>query len=343
MSDCRQATKRCIVAYCMLALCHVFVLSRCTVAQTQIEQTNPVESSPDTLVVVVGAAGAGEFLDEFESSGKAWQELGAKNEWNTVVIYESNAAARSPYQQLQASIAAHEGKSSRLWIVLLGHGTFTNGIAKFNLVGPDVSVAELKNWLLPITSQVVLINCSSASAPFLPELSGEGRITITATRSGSEINYSRFGKYLSESILDLEADIDHDESVSLLEAFLAASAKTEKFYRDEARLASEHALIDDNHDRVGTSADFYVGIRPAKSGKDNQQLDGANAARVILYESPSVARFSPELDAQRIALELSIEKLRAQKSSMEVDAYFDQLEQLMLQLAKLYDAAEAKN
>lgn len=298
-------------------------------------------SGREKLIVVVGAAGAEEFEGEFLAWGEAWQSLGERNQWDTLVVHEPTEPEQTPLQQLQLAVADHAERSERLWIVMLGHGTYTNGIAKFNLVGPDVSASELKRWLQPLRSEVIVVNCSSASAPFLPELSKEGRIVITATRSGTEINYSRFGKYLAESLTDLAVDIDHDESVSLLEAFLAASVKTDRFYRDGTRLATEHALLDDNFDRVGTSGDFYQGIRPLKSAKEGQAVDGSLAARVILFASDQATLFPPQLAAQRAEIERAIERLRGQKPAMDSASYYNALELLMLQLSQLYSQAEA--
>ena len=93
-----------------------------------------------------------------------------------------------------------EGIREELWLVLLGHGTFDGKVAKFNLRGPDFSADELASWLQPFKRPLAVIDCSSCSAPFLPKLSAPGRVIITATRSGNEENYARFGQYISEAI-----------------------------------------------------------------------------------------------------------------------------------------------
>ena len=77
-------------------------------------------------------------------------------------------------------------------------------------------------------------------------------MVVTATRSGSELNFARFGQYLADAIGDPQADLDKDGQVSLLEAFLMASGRVAEFYRTRIELATEHALIDDNGDRLGT-------------------------------------------------------------------------------------------
>ena len=72
---------------------------------------------------------------------------------------------------------------------------------------------------------------------------------MTATKSPDEVFYARFGEYFAEAIGGLEdADIDQDRQVSLLEAFRHAAAAAATFYDNEGRLATEHALIDDNGD-----------------------------------------------------------------------------------------------
>lgn len=297
------------------------------------------KESPETLLLVVGAPGAAEFEEEFLEAAEQWEKLSKARKWQLVRIDQSKSDTTAR-DQLKSSIEENV-TAARLWIVMLGHGTFSRNVAKFNLVGPDVSSKELKSWLAPVTSQIVLINCSSASAPFVPELADPKRIVLTATKSGSEYNYARFGKYFAKAASDLKNDIDHDKEVSLLEAFLAASDEVERFYQQAGRLSTEHALLNDNGDKAGTTADFYRGIRPAKESQAGK-IDGALAARIILISSPEAIEFPKELKARRTAIELEIDKLRGRKSFLAENDYLNQLEKLFLQLAELYDEAEAK-
>ncbi|MCA9131629.1 MAG: hypothetical protein KDA45_00670 [Planctomycetales bacterium] len=307
------------------------------------DRVSAVEAVGEHLILVVGAGGEEVYAQEFERWSQAWKDLAARQQWRLTLISEKTqtSPATSALSSLQQAVAAHVGRSERLWIVLLGHGTFSRNVAKFNLPGPDVSTEELRRWLQPLQSPVVLINCSASSAPFLPALSGEQRIVLTATRSGNESNFSHFGKYLSLALHDLSADIDHDREVSLLEAFLAASAQTERFYGEDARLTTEHALLDDNGDRVGTPADFYQGIRPGKEAASGKALDGSRAARLILHSAENTPNFSPALSARREQIEVKIDALRKEKPRLAAEAYFSQLEQLLLELAAVYDAAES--
>jgi hypothetical protein len=182
-----------------------------------------------------------------------------------------------------------------------------------------------------------VIDCSSASAPFLNRLSGPGRVVITATRGGSEGEYARFGEYLSAAVADPAADLDKDGETSLLEAFLAASHNVNEFYKSAARIATEHALLDDNGDRLGVSADWFEGVRAKRAAKDGAAPDGAAAHRWRLLLSPADLAMTPEQRARRDRLEVEIESLRARKATLAEAAYYAQLEPLLLRLARLYE------
>jgi hypothetical protein len=205
-----------------------------------------------------------------------------------------------------------------------------------------VTDAELAEWLKAVSRPVAVIDCTSASAPFLKKLSGPpNRVIVTATRSGSENNYARFGDYLSAAIADPSADIDRDGQTSLLEAFIAASRRTDEFYKGANRLATEHALLDDNGDALGTPADWFQGTRVAKVSKDGKPADGTRAHRWHLVLSPEEQAMSAEARSKRDALEGEIEALRAKKAQMMEGDYYTQLEKLLVQLAAVYEKPKA--
>ena len=220
--------------------------------------------------------------------------------------------------------------------MLLGHGTFDGSEAKFNLRDEDVSGRELGEWLKPFSRPIAVIACSSASAPLMRDLAGDGRVIITATRSGSEVQFSRFGDFLSAAINDPTADLDKDGQTSLLEAFLAASNRVEAFYKQDGRLATEHALLDDNGDKLGVSADWFQGIRATRAAQDGAPIDGPRAHQWCLAPSAVDQSMSPADRARRDELELQIEALRAKKSAMTPDEYYAQLEPMLIELARLY-------
>lgn len=293
-----------------------------------------------TVVVVIGAEGEAEYGKQFAQWAQRW-ERGAERGNANVVLIGRNGAGEDDRQRLRAAIEAElkpDHTDQPLWIVLIGHGTFDGKEAKFNLRGPDVSDEELAQWLQPCERPLAVINCASASAPFLPRLSGEGRVIVTATRSGNENNATRFGDYLSDAITDAGADLDKDGQTSLLEAFLAASHRTAEFYRNEGRILTEHALLDDNGDKLGISAEFFAGLRATKAAESGAPLDGPRARQYHLVLSPAEQAMPAERRARRDELELAIETLRQQKGTIDEAEYYARLEPLLLDLARLYAA-----
>jgi hypothetical protein len=221
--------------------------------------------------------------------------------------------------------------------VFIGHGTFDGRSAKFNLRGPDISADDLAATLKPCKRPLAVIQCASASGPFLNALSAPGRVIITATRSGYEVNATRFGNYFARAVADPAADLDKDGQTSLLEAFLMASRQVDDFYKEAGRLATEHALLDDNGDGLGTPADWFRGVRAVQKAADGKTVDGIRAHQMFLVRSATEQELSPALRARRDELESQLSALRDRKSQMKEDDYYNHLERILVEMAKLYD------
>ena len=296
------------------------------------------QNAPDkaSVIIAVGAAGEDEFGTDFQKSAQLWIEACKKGGANYVTIGLDPTNATTDLERLKQTLSAEPRESANeLWLVLLGHGTFDGKLAKVNLRGPDLSADDLFAWLQPFKRPLAIIDCTSASAPFLAKLSAPGRVVITATRSGYEENYARFGKFLAESIADPQADLDKDGQTSLLEAFLMASRRVAEFYDSAGRLATEHALLDDNGDGLGTPADWFRGVHAVKRARDGAPLDGFRAGQFFLVRSEQERQIPPALRARRDELELAVAKLRDSKEKLNEDDYYHQLEILLLELAKL--------
>ncbi|MBW3598282.1 MAG: hypothetical protein KY475_13545 [Planctomycetes bacterium] len=301
-----------------------------------------VEGRP-TVIVVVGAAGAPEYGRQFETwAANVTEAAEAGNaEVIRIGLGEGGEGEASDRERLKNVLAEVPPDSPHpVWLVLIGHGAFDRRKATFNLDGPDVSTEELKEWLEPLDRPVAVVNCASASGTFLSALAGGNRVIVTATRSGAEQNFARFGEYFSAALSDSGADLDKDEQVSLLEAFLAASSRVEEFYKRENRLATEHSLIDDTGDGLGTPADWFRGIRAVKAAKDDAEIDGLRANQLHLISSDREELLTPEQRARRDELEAEIETLRRRKAELDGSQHYAALEPLMVELARIYAEAE---
>jgi hypothetical protein len=293
-----------------------------------------------SVIIVAGAGGTEEYASAFTKWAANWQQACATANASTAVIGVEKATESSDRDRLRALLEAErKDGTAELWLVLMGHGTADPKEAKFNLRGDDVSASDLAAWLKDFRRPVVVINAFSASGAFLKPLAGPDRVVLTATRSGSEENFARLGQHLSETIADPAADLDKDGQVSLLEAWLAAATRVATFYKDEGRLATEHSLLEDNGDGLGTPPDFFRGVRAIKKPRDGAASDGLRAHQIHLVRNAAERALPPALRAERDALELQLAKLRDTKASLPEDAYLRELEAILLKLARVYEQA----
>ncbi len=112
-------------------------------------------------------------------------------------------------------------------LVLLGHGSVTDGTAKFLLPGPDLAVADLAAALEPLRSgNQVLLLLTSASGDAVAAVAREGRVVIAATRP-AETAEPVFAEFF---LRGLEAPAAAGP-ITLLEAYHRAALATPRWIR----------------------------------------------------------------------------------------------------------------
>ncbi len=294
----------------------------------------PAAAERATVLVIAGAPGEAEFAPDLELQREAWARVCAQADAKHIAIGDSDTDRERVKAALEAEAKTGPGE---LWLVLIGHGTFDGKEAKLNLRGPDLSATDLAEWLKPNQRPLAIIDTTSSSAPFLARLAGPRRVVVSATRSGNEQNYARFGKFLAEAVGDTKSDLDKDGQISLLESFLSASHRTAEFYKTEGRLATEHALIDDNGDGLGTPAEWFRGVIATKRARDGAPLDGLRAHQFHLVRSAAEQQLTPDLRARRDQVEQQVGALRERKEKLKEEKYYQELEKLLLELARVYD------
>ncbi|MGI9518001.1 MAG: hypothetical protein ACR2NP_13190 [Pirellulaceae bacterium] len=301
---------------------------------------SPAADETRQLVIVVGAAGESQYGSQFAEWADLWATAARRSDFG-VTLLAGDDGSGSTLESLRDRLTTQaDSGEAELWLVLIGHGTFDGTDAKFNLVGPDVTASQFGEWLKMRTGKSVIINCASCSGPFASALTGENRIVVTATKSGYEMNFARFGQFLAETIADPEIDLDKDRQTSLLEAFIIASGRTAEFYASESRLATEHAMIEDNSDGLGTPGEWFRGIRVTRVAKDGSSPDGLRANQVFFVMNELESRLSEAQASQRDELESQLEDLRKTKDRLTEDQYYEQLEVIMLELARLYQSVQ---
>jgi len=214
-----------------------------------------------------------------------------------------------------------------VYVVLIGHGSYDGKSAKFNLPGPDMSAADFNTQFRKLpTKQVVFVDTTSASGPFVNELSAPGRVIIAATRNGAENFSTLFGGYFVDALTGDEADADKNRRVTMLEAFQFAKAAVQRAYDKEGLLSTEHAVLDDNGDKAGSTD-------PSTSGSDGKVASllaiGSAADAASLPTDPKLRA----LVLEQRDMEHRVESLRLLKESMDPAKYQSELEKLVTDLA----------
>lgn len=315
-------------------------LMTCALLLAPADESPAPEPADVAIIVVVGQPGEAKYAELFTQWAERWQTAAEKSKANLVTIGLDDARQDDAARLEETVAGLVKQPPQSLWLVLIGHGTFDGKKAKFNLRGPDITATELSQTLAPLSCRMAIINCASASGPFVNKLSGPDRVVISATQSGFEYNFARFGEYLSQAISDTSGDLDKDGQTSLLEAWLAAAKQTQTYYESQSQLATEHALLDDNGDGKGTPADWFRGIYVNKQSKDGSLPDGTLANQFVLIPSEDESQLSTEATQQRDQLELQLAELRLKKSEFSEEDYLARLQEILVPLAKIYQAGE---
>lgn len=291
------------------------------------------------LLILVGLSGDPEHGELFhkwggelaESAGK----LGVPADHVAYLVDQSqegdkNVTGKATVEEIGKTFdrfAKQATAEDAVYVVLIGHGSWDGKTAKFNLPGPDISAADFNAQFKKLpTKQIVFVDTTSASGPFINELSAPGRTIITATRNGAE-NYSTlFGGYFVDALTGDEADADKNRRVSMLEAFQFAKAAVQRAYEKEGLLSTEHAMLDDNGDKAGSA-------EPSTNGPDGKVASllaiGSAADAAALPTDPKLRA----LVLEQRELEHRVESLRLLKESMDPAKYQSELEKLVTDLA----------
>jgi hypothetical protein len=286
-------------------------------------------------VTVAGLVGEPDYEKRFTTAATDLDKL-LKGAGADVHVYTltGGAATRTRLTQVLGEIARNARPEDDFVLILIGHGSFDGVEYKFNLVGPDVSGAELAELCnrVPARRQLI-VNTTSASGGSVPILQRSGRAVIASTKSGTEKNATVFARYWVEALQDPSADVDKNESVSALEAFQYADRKTAEFYTAQKRLATEHAVFEDTGKGEPVRA-------PSVDTGEGRLLSSMILVRSGDAQKAAFDSSKRDLLAKREDVERQIDALRYQKAAMSQNDYEQQLKVLLVGLARIQAALD---
>jgi len=281
-------------------------------------------------VTVAGLGGEPDYEQRFTAAAKDLDKI-FKTAGATAHVY-TLTGAQATALQLKDTLAAvaHDAKAEDDFVlIMIGHGSFDGIEYKFNLVGPDVTGADLAAMCnrIPARHQLV-VNTTSASGGGVQAIERPGRAVIAATKSGTEKNATVFARYWVEALQDPAADTDKSDSISAMEAFTYATKKTTAFYDSQKRLATEHAVFDD----VGHGE----AVREASSGQ-GVLMSSFTVLRLGGSQQAANDPAKRDLLAKKEELEQKIDALKYQKAAMDPADYKKQLATALLDLARVQE------
>jgi hypothetical protein len=285
------------------------------------------------FVIVSGIGGEPDYEQRFTAAANELDRIFRAE--GPAVHVTTLTGANATAGQLHDALAAvgREAKSEDDFaLILIGHGSFDGVEYKFNLVGPDMTAAQIAELCDKIPAQrQLIVDTTSASGGAVPAFERPARAVIAATKSGTEKNATVFARYWVEAFQDPSADTDHSGSVSALKAFAYATRKTAEFYDSQKRLATEHAVFND----TGSGEP----VREAGNGQGNL------LASFTLLRSGRTAQAANDpakraLLEQKDELEQKIDMLKYQKAALDPEVYKKELTDALVKLAKVEEALD---
>jgi len=285
-------------------------------------------------VTVAGLGGEPDYEQRFTANAndldKVFKAAAGAHVWTLT----GAKATKIKLAQVMGEVAREAKPEDDLVLTLIGHGSFDGTEYKFNLIGPDVTAAELAEMCdkVPAKRQLV-VDTTSASGGAVAALERPGRAVISATKSGTEKNATVFARYWVEALQDPSADTDKNESISAAEAFVYADRKTAEFYSSQKRLATEHPQFDDTGRGEALRA---VALTSGQSqGRAGALMSTFTVVRIGTAQAAMNDPAKRDLLGKKEELEQKIDALKYQKAAMEPGEYKKELTAALVDLAKV--------
>jgi hypothetical protein len=294
------------------------------------------------VLLIVGLGGAAEFRESFHAEASQIYHaltrqhglpaddviyLGENPEIAPDMISEEST--RANVLQVLGELSQEAGANDKVVVILIGHGSDGRNGVQFNLPGPDLSPTDFELATTAFATQpLALVHTGSAGGGFVQPLAGPNRVIISATRSAREQNATEFGQFFAEAMAGEGADLDHDNRISLLEAFIYAKEEVERYYEEQNEMLSEHAVLEDDGDGEGSPDAGLDGPDGILAATFTFGL-GTGVEEAAAVDDPVLAG----LLAERDEIQGRIDELRVVRDALTEDEYLDRLEPLLIELA----------
>jgi hypothetical protein len=272
------------------------------------------------VVIIAGQPGEAEYEKRFREQAAAVSGAARKlvADGAAVSVLEGAKAQKESVRAEFRRLAGEVMPEDQFMVVLIGHGSFDGEEYKFNIPGRDMTAGELlEQFDLVRARQQLIVNATSASGATLERWRRDGRVIITATKNAGERTATRFMQYWVDAVSSPAADTNKDDLVTAAEAYAFANRRVAESYKADVAMATEHARME------GT-------------GPERFQVARLGGSRLV--SDPAVTA----LMAQRARIEQDLDSVKQRRTALAPDAYYDQLETVLVQLAALQKEIDSK-
>ena len=285
-------------------------------------------------VTVAGLGGEPDYDQRFTANAMDLDRIFKSGTGAHVWTLTGKQSTKARLTETLAQVAQQATPEDDLVVTLIGHGSFDGVEYKFNLVGPDITAADLAALCdkVPAKRQLI-VDTTSASGGAVAALERPGRAVIVATKSGTEKNATVFARYWVEALQDPTADTDKSDSISAMEAYTYADRKTAEFYTSQKRLATEHPMFEDTG-----KGDAVRAVQP--EGREGALMGTITVVRIGAAQAAMNDPAKRDLIAKKEELEQKIDELKYQKAAMEPGEYKKELTAALVELAKIQEALD---
>lgn len=274
------------------------------------------------VLVVQGMGGEPQYEERFHewSQAVARTSLSVAGDEARVRLLAGNEARRDRITAALRAAAGALEEGDHFVMVLLGHGSYDGTEYRFMIPGDDITGSDLVGLLNGFKKGVtqLIVPATSTSGALVDKLAGPQRVVIAATKTGGERQATRFGGFWAEALGSSDADKDKDGNLTAQEAFDFANRKVAESFKSDAAIVTEHARI------AGSDPSRFVVAR-------------LGAAALFANDKELAA-----LRAEQDGIELRIDAVRAQKSELASDDYYNRLEPVLLDMARLGQRIDAR-
>lgn len=179
-------------------------------------------------------------------------------------------------QKAIADTAKEVKPNDRFIFYYAGQANVLDSKLRFNLPGKDITHLELTAQFKNIkpAQMIIILDCPAAGLA-VKSLTANNRIILCAARSDQPYS-PRFSEFFLPALTNIEADIDGDEKISLLEAFTHTSKTIFDLYEQQNLLKTETPLLEDDGDGIPSQQPWQYKI---------EKNDGLAASKFFLLES----------------------------------------------------------